>query len=87
MLLSKSSKENISGFDTEKKVIEAHVQTIKNEIVVIILGKNEKETLDLNRSKELKSQVKTFKKVITDEPIFWNDTLKLTQKGSFILTL
>jgi hypothetical protein len=50
------------------------------------LGKNEKETLDLNRFKELKSQVKTFKNVITDEPIFWNDTLKLTHKDGFILT-
>lgn len=60
---------------------------LNDEVVVHIINKNEKPyTLDLSRFEEIGLQGKTLKNVITDEEFVWNDTLKLTNKGSLLLT-
>lgn len=58
-----------------------------NETVVHILNKNENPVdLDLNRFEEVGLNGKTFRNIISGETIIWEDTLKLNEKGSLILT-
>lgn len=59
----------------------------ENETVVHILNKNETPIdLDLNRFEEIGLKGKTLKNIITNETFVFGDNLKLTQKGSYILT-
>ncbi|MCI2228216.1 glycoside hydrolase family 13 protein [Polaribacter sp. MSW13] len=58
-----------------------------NETVVHILNKNEQPiTIDLNRFTEVGLEGKTLKNVISGESFVWANEIKLTQKGSIILT-
>ncbi|MCA0132571.1 glycoside hydrolase family 13 protein [Winogradskyella alexanderae] len=59
----------------------------KDETVVHIMNKNEKAyDLDLQRFDELQLNGKTLKNIITGETIVWEDSIKLSEKGSVILT-
>ncbi|MDV7188562.1 glycoside hydrolase family 13 protein [Lutibacter sp. TH_r2] len=58
-----------------------------NEIVTIILNKNEGEVvLDLSRFKEVGLQGKDVKNIISDSIFNWENTLSLKEKGITILT-
>ena len=62
-------------------------RVLGDETVVLILNKNENPVnLDLNRFAEVSLTNKTLKNVITGETLSWGDSLKLNNKGSFILT-
>ena len=59
----------------------------KEEAVVLILNKNEKEfKLDLNRFKELNLEGKHFYDLISQKNIHWDEFLLLKEKGAFLLT-
>lgn len=59
----------------------------EDEVLVNIINKNvDTVLLDLNRFNEIGLQGKTLKNIITDESLIWYDTLKLTKKGSLLLT-
>lgn len=59
----------------------------EDETVVHIINKNENPNeLDLSRFKEIGLYGKPLNNVITGEVIEWNKSLKLTEKGSIILT-
>lgn len=59
----------------------------KDEIVFLILNKNETPiSIDLNRFKELNLKGKKFQNVLTDEAFKWQETLKLSKKGSYIFS-
>ncbi|UMB55156.1 glycoside hydrolase family 13 protein [Lutibacter sp. A64] len=60
---------------------------LENEIVTVILNKNEKVIeLDLTRFEEIGLQGKTVKNIISDEEFSWDTSLKLNSKGITILT-
>ncbi|MBI9042524.1 glycoside hydrolase family 13 protein [Lutibacter sp.] len=61
---------------------------IKNdEIVTVILNKNQKEiNLDLTRFIEIGLNGKKVKNINTSEEFTWNNSLKLNDKGIYILT-
>jgi glycosidase len=61
---------------------------IKNdETVVHIINKNDKPiTIDLKEYAEIGLKGKTLKNIITGESFIWGDEIKLTNKGSLILT-
>lgn len=62
-------------------------RTLGDETVVHIINKNEKPvTIDLKRYTEMNLQGKTLVNVITGSEFFWNDTMPLPNKGSYILT-
>mgnify|MGYP003307462589 FL=1 len=59
----------------------------KDDIVFLILNKNETPiSIDLNRFKELNLIGKTFQNVLKDEAFEWQETLKLSKKGSYIFS-
>jgi len=58
-----------------------------DEVVVHIMNKNENAlSLNLERFEEIGLKGKSLKNIITGALIKWNKSLKLTEKGSFILT-
>ena len=62
-------------------------RTSLNETVVHIINKNENPiAIDLKRYSEIGLEGKTLKNMITGETFIWGDTIKLTKKGSIILT-
>ena len=62
-------------------------RTSANETVVHIINKNENPiAIDLKRYSEIGLEGKTLKNMITGETFIWGDTIKLTKKGSIILT-
>ena len=59
----------------------------EDDIVFLILNKNETPiSIDLNRFKELNLIGKTFQNVLKDEAFEWQETLKLSKKGSYIFS-
>ncbi len=63
------------------------VRRHNDEIVVHILNKNEDAyTLDLSRFDELKLQGKTFRNIITNESVVWEQSLSLPTKGSYLFS-
>ncbi|MDN3491219.1 glycoside hydrolase family 13 protein [Winogradskyella bathintestinalis] len=59
----------------------------ENETVVHIINKNESpQELDLSRFEELELNGKSLKNIISRENITWSNSLKLSSKGSLILT-
>lgn len=58
----------------------------EEEVVAVIVNKNESVTLDLNRFSELNLEGEKFRNIITDETILWQDTIQLTSPGTVILT-
>ncbi len=62
-------------------------RTKGNETVVHIINKNDTPiTIDLKRFKEVGLDGKKLKNIITGEGFVWGDDIKLTKKGSIILT-
>jgi len=60
---------------------------IENEVVVLILNKNEEKiSLDLNRFEEVGLNGKMLKNIISDEEFVWNDNLIINEKGVILLT-
>tara|TARA_R110002049_G_scaffold55382_2_gene153682 strand:+ start:6813 stop:8786 length:1974 start_codon:yes stop_codon:yes gene_type:complete len=60
---------------------------LKDETVVHIINKNKKPVeLDLSRFNEIGLQGKTLKNIINEEPFVWEGSIKLNEKGSYILT-
>ncbi|HMB99609.1 MAG TPA: glycoside hydrolase family 13 protein [Flavobacteriaceae bacterium] len=60
---------------------------LENEIVVLILNKNENPvTMDLKRFEELGLQGKTLKNIISEESFIWKESIELKQRGAIILT-
>jgi glycosidase len=58
-----------------------------DETVVHIINKNDKPiTIDLKEYAEIGLKGKTLKNIITGEDFIWGDEIKLTNKGSLILT-
>jgi glycosidase len=58
-----------------------------DETVVHILNKNDKPIdLDLSRFEEAGLKGKTLKNIISHETFVWDDTLKLNEKGSYVLS-
>ncbi|MGK0326344.1 MAG: glycosidase [Polaribacter sp.] len=58
-----------------------------DETVVHIINKNDKPiTIDLKEYAEIGLKGKTLKNIITGEGFIWGDEIKLTNKGSLILT-
>ena len=62
-------------------------RVLNDEIVTVILNKNNDEVfLDLSRFIEVGLNGKTVKNINTSEEFTWNNSLKLNEKGIYILT-
>ena len=59
---------------------------LDEEVVTLILNKNESTLLDLSKYQEIGLKGKTVTNIITDEEFVWDDNLKLESKGLTILT-
>ncbi len=59
---------------------------LDEEVVTLILNKNESTSLDLSKYEEIGLQGKTVKNIISGEELVWNDILILESKGLTILT-
>lgn len=59
---------------------------LNDEIVVLILNKNESAKVDLSTYKELDLEGKKMKNIITGEEIIWNKELNLNKKGAYLFT-
>jgi hypothetical protein len=59
---------------------------LNDEIVVLILNKNESTKVDLSIYEELNLKGKKFKNILTGEEFIWSNELNLSQKGAFIFT-
>jgi glycosidase len=59
---------------------------LNDEIVVLILNKNESAKVDLSTYQELGFKGKKFKNILTGEEIIWDKELVLEKKGAFIFT-
>ena len=57
-----------------------------DEIVALILNKNESTSVDLSKYEEIGLQGKTVRNIITDKELVWDTTLKLDSKGIIFLT-
>jgi hypothetical protein len=63
-------------------------RTYKDEVLINIINKNESPVkLDLKRFDELKLNGFSFLNVVTNEIILWENEIKLSKKGSYILNL
>ena len=63
-------------------------RTYKDEVLINIINKNESPVkLDLKRFDELKLNGFSFLNVVTKEIILWENEIKLSKKGSYILNL
>ena len=84
---SKAIHEGKTIHFAPEKGVYVLFRMLDDEIVVHILNKNETHIdLDLNRFEEMGLKGKTLKNIITNETLVFEDNLKLTQKGSSILT-
>jgi glycosidase len=61
-------------------------RTLNDEIVVLILNKNESTKVDLSIYEELNLKGKKFKNILTGEEIIWDKEMTLNKKGAFIFT-
>jgi len=59
---------------------------LDEEVVTLILNKNESTSLDLSKYEEIGLQGKTVTNIISGEELVWDDILKLESKGLTILT-
>lgn len=59
---------------------------LNDEIVVLVLNKNESTKVDLSIYEELNLKGKKFKNILTGEEFIWSNELNLSQKGAFIFT-
>lgn len=59
---------------------------LNDEIVVLILNKNESIKVDLSTYNELGFEGKKMKNIITGEEIIWNKELNLNKKGAYLFT-
>ncbi len=59
---------------------------LDEEVVTLILNKNESTSLDLSKYEEIGLYGKTMKNIISGEELVWNDILILESKGLTILT-
>ena len=57
-----------------------------DEVVAVILNKNESTLLDLSKFEEIGLQGKAVRNVITGEELVWDTTLNLDSKGITVLT-
>lgn len=84
---SKAIHEGKTIHFAPEKGVYVLFRMIDDETVVHILNKTENPVdLDLNRFEEVGLKGKTLKNIITNETFVFGDNLKLTQKGSYILT-
>jgi len=61
-------------------------RVMDDEVVALILNKNESILLDLSKYEEIGIQGKTVRNIITGEELVWNTTLNLDSKGIRVLT-
>ncbi|WP_396184220.1 glycoside hydrolase family 13 protein [Flavobacterium sp.] len=61
-------------------------RTLNDEIVVLILNKNESTKVDLSIYEELNLKGKKMKNILTGEEIIWDKEMTLNKKGAFIFT-
>jgi glycosidase len=59
---------------------------LNDEIVVLILNKNESAKVDLSIYKELNLNGKKFKNILSGEDFIWDNELNLNQKGAYLFT-
>jgi hypothetical protein len=59
---------------------------LNDEIVVLILNKNESTKVDLSIYEELNLKGKKMKNILTGEEIIWDKEMTLNKKGAFIFT-
>ena len=60
---------------------------MKEEVVVLIINKNKSpKNLDLQRFEEIGIDGKKLKNIVSGETIIWKDKIKLSSKGSILLT-
>ena len=59
---------------------------LNDEIVVLILNKNESAKVDLSTYKELGFECKKMKNIVTGEEIIWDKELTLNKKGAYLFT-
>jgi len=59
---------------------------LEEEVVALILNKNESASLDLSKYKEIGLDGKTLTNIISGDQIVWDDNIKLESKGLTILT-
>jgi neopullulanase len=59
---------------------------LNNEVVMLILNKNDAITLPLSTYYELGLKTKKFKNILTNEEFSWDAELKLSQKGVYLFT-
>lgn len=59
---------------------------MNDEIVVLILNKNESAKIDLSTYKELGIEGKKMKNIITGEEFMWDKELTLNKKGAYLFT-
>ena len=59
---------------------------LNDEIVVLILNKNESAKVDLSIYKELNLNGEKFKNILTGEAFIWDKELTLNQKGAYLFT-
>ena len=59
---------------------------LNDEIVVLILNKNESAKVDLSTYKELGFEGKKMKNILTGEEIIWDKELNLSKKGTYLFT-
>ena len=59
---------------------------LNDEIVMLILNKNDTITLPLSTYDELGLKTKKYKNILTNEEFSWDAELKLSQKGVYLFT-
>lgn len=59
---------------------------LNDEIVVLILNKNESAKVDLTIYEEMNLKGKKFKNILTGEEFVWDNELTLNKKGAYIFT-
>ena len=59
---------------------------LNDEIVVLVLNKNESAKVDVSIYEELNLKGKKFKNILTGEEFIWDKEMTLNKKGAFIFT-
>ena len=83
---SKAIHEGKTIHFAPNKGVYVLVRMQKEEVVVLILNKNDSVTLPLSTYAELGLSTKKFRNVLTDEEFIWDKEIKLNKKGAYLFT-
>ncbi|MDD2985075.1 glycoside hydrolase family 13 protein [Flavobacterium sp.] len=83
---SKAIHEGKTIHFAPNKGVYVLVRMQKEEVVVLILNKNDSVTLQLSTYAELGLSTKKFRNVLTDEEFIWDKEIKLNKKGAYLFT-